>query len=46
MSAVRSLEIPPARLAAAVVAATATLGSAFALAAVSAYLPMRVILRG
>ena len=41
MSAVRSLEIPPARLAAAVVAATATLGSAFALAAVSAYLVTR-----
>jgi len=41
MSALRSLEIPPARLAAAVAAAAATLGSAFALAAVSAYLVTR-----
>ena len=41
MSAVRALEIPPARLAAAVAAAAATLGSAFALAAVSAYLVTR-----
>lgn len=37
----RALAIPPARLLAAVVAAVATLGSAFALAAVSAYLVTR-----
>ena len=36
-----ALAIPPARLLAAVLAATATLGSAFALAAVSAYLVTR-----
>lgn len=41
MSTLRSLEIPPARLLAAVLAASATLGSAFALAAVSAYLVTR-----
>ncbi|MGO1226454.1 thiol reductant ABC exporter subunit CydC [Brachybacterium sp. AOP42-C2-15] len=39
--AVRALEIPRARLLAAVLAACATLGSAFALAAVSAYLVTR-----
>ena len=39
--AVRALEIPRARLIAAVLAACATLGSAFALAAVSAYLVTR-----
>ncbi|MGP5414207.1 thiol reductant ABC exporter subunit CydC [Brachybacterium paraconglomeratum] len=37
----RALAIPPARLLAAVLAAVATLGSAFALAAVSAYLVTR-----
>ena len=37
----QALAIPPARLLAAVLAATATLGSAFALAAVSAYLVTR-----
>ncbi|WP_087485404.1 thiol reductant ABC exporter subunit CydC [Brachybacterium massiliense] len=37
----RALEIPPARLLAAVLAGCATLGSAFALAAVSAYLVTR-----
>src|SRR5699024_9775547 len=39
--AVRALEIPRTRLLAAVLAACATLGSAFALAAVSAYLVTR-----